>query len=178
MGGVGLSAHACIDAHRITGIAAQHVHQIRALHHRELYRFARLVVEAIDVKLRAARQIDLAQTGGAKMQNARTERVGPAADPARDIAPVVERRDQVVAGRDVQTCGRGDVGEFCLAAGIRDDVQNQEGAVQCLDAPLVPPDGRTGGHDPANFGALLVHVLPRLPGLFFLFRPPIALRVK
>jgi hypothetical protein len=116
-----------------------------------LHRFAGLVVEPVDIVLRAPRQIDLTQARRAEIQDARSQHIALAADAAGDIAPIAQCRNQMMAGRDVQAGPRADLGELRLAAGVGDDIENQKGAIERLDAALVPPHRRTSRHHAVRF---------------------------
>ena len=143
----GISAEARIDAHRMPRLAAQDVDEIGVLHDRKLDGFLGLIVQAIEKTLRASRQIHLPQAGSAEMENARPQNVAAAVGAARDVAPIVQGRDQVMTGRDIQSGGRRDLGQLRFAAGIRQDVENEKGAIERLDAAMVPSHRRTRRHD-------------------------------
>ncbi len=147
---IGFSAQSRVDPHHVPRIAAQDIDQAGILHDRELDGFAGLLVEPVDKTLRAPGQVDLTQAGSAEVQDARAQHIGLAAGATADIAPIAQRRNQVMTGRHVQA-GRGaDLGELRFATGIGNDVENQESAIERLDSALVPAHGRTGGHHPVR----------------------------
>src|SRR5262245_39190454 len=104
-----------------------------ALQHREMHGLAGDRVDAVDMRLRPARQIDLPQTGLREIEHARAERVGAPARDFGDIAPVHQRREQMMAGGDVELRAARQVGERGLAAGFRQRFEQAERAVDRLD---------------------------------------------
>ena len=94
------------------------------------------LVDGFQIGLRAARQIDL-QAGVAEIENAGAERIKPAARHLRGKAALDQRRQQMVAGGDVEAGARGELGQRRLAAGLGDGFQQVESAVNGLDAVAV-----------------------------------------
>ena len=151
-----ISAQPRIHAHGVPGVATQNVDQVGILHDRKVHGFAGLIVEPIDKTLRPPRQINLAKTGGAEVKDSRPQNVAAAVRAARDIAPIVQGRNQVMTGRYVQSGDIGDFGQLRLAAGVGDDVEDKKRPVERLDAAVVTPHRRPGRHDAlplfASFG--------------------------
>ena len=91
-----------IGADGMPGLALQQRHDTIALQHGQMHGLAGGLVDVLDMRLRAARQIDLAQERLAKMQHAGAERIAAPTRQAGDIAPLDECRQQMVAGGNVQ----------------------------------------------------------------------------
>ena len=130
---VGLAERAGVDAHRMTRLALGDLHHRVALQHREVHGLAGVLVDLLDERRGARRQVDL-QAGVAQEQDARPERVGAPHRHLGDVAAVHQRREQVVAGRDVQAGAVGEFGQRGLAAGLRDGFEQPDRPVDRLDA--------------------------------------------
>jgi hypothetical protein len=131
-----------------TRFPPQYIDEIGVAHDGELNRLARLIVQTIDHGLGAPRQIDLAQAGRAQMQDPRTQGVGPASGAARHVTPIVQGRNKMMTGRDVEPGRRGNLGQLGFATRVGDDVQDQEGAIERLNPALVAAHRRPGRHYP------------------------------
>ncbi len=81
-----------------------------ALQRREMHGFAGGLVDLFQIGLRAARQIDL-QTGMAEIKDARAQRIEPAARHLGGKAALDQRRQQMMAGRNVEAGAVGEIGE-------------------------------------------------------------------
>jgi hypothetical protein len=116
------------------------------------------MIQPFDIILRTPRKVDLTKAGRTEMQDAGTEHVGLAVGASRNVAPIVQRRNQVMAGRDVQTGNSAYLREFCFAAGIGNNIQDEKGTIEGLYSALVASHRRARGHHAVGFiNALEIH---------------------
>ena len=75
-----------------------------------MHGFAGGLVDRLQIRLRAARQVDL-QAGMPEIENAGTQRMEPAARHLGGEAALDQRRQQVMAGGNIEAGAVGKVGE-------------------------------------------------------------------
>ena len=85
------------------------------------------------IRLRAARQIDL-QAGVAEIKNAGAERIEPPAGHLGDETALDQRREQMMAGRDIEAGALGKFGQRRLAARLGDRLEQKQRAIDRLNA--------------------------------------------
>ena len=121
----------------------------------------------LQIRLRAARQIDL-QAGVAEIEDARAQRIEPAARHLGGKAALDQRRQQMMAGRNIEAGAVGKIGQRRLAAGLGDGFQQKQRAVDRLDAVAVAVGARarrTGlARGPGRMVASMVLFLPGAEG--------------
>ena len=112
-----------------------------ALQRREMHGFAGGLVDLFQIGLRAARQIDL-QAGVAEIEDAGAQRIEPAARHLGGKAALDQRRQQMMAGRNIETGAVGEVSERRLATGFGDGFQQKQRAVDRLDVVAIAGSAR------------------------------------
>jgi hypothetical protein len=114
------------------------------------------LVDAVDIALGAARQIDL-QTGMAEIEQPGAEGVAAPAQAFDHEAALGQRRQQMVASRDVEPGAGGQIRQAGFAAGLGQGFQQRDRPIDRLDAAalrggarrnraLVDRDRRDIGH--------------------------------
>ena len=125
-----------VDPHRVARFAnRQRDHRV-ALQRRQMHGFAGGLIDRLQIRLRAARQINL-QAGVTEIKNAGAQRIEPAAWHLGGEAALDQRRQQMVAGGNIEAGAVGKLGERGLTAGLGDGFQQIERAVDRLNAVTI-----------------------------------------
>ena len=136
-----LAELAGVDTHRVARFAhCQRDHGV-ALQCGEMHGFASGAVDRLHIRLRAARQIDL-QAGVAEIKDAGAERIKPAARHLGGEAALDQRRQQMMAGGNVEAGAVSKIGQRRLTAGLGDGLQEIERAIDRLNAVAVAVGAR------------------------------------
>ncbi len=131
-----LAELAGVDAHRMARFAHRQHDDGVPLQGGKMHGLAGGPVDRLQIGLGAARQIDL-QAGVAQGADTGAERIKPPARHLGGKAALDQRRQQMMAGGDVEAGAVGEIGERRLAAGIGDCFQEIERTVDRLDAVAV-----------------------------------------
>ena len=140
-GASSLADLAGIDPHGMARFAHRQRDHGIALQGREVHGFAGGLVDRLQIGLRAARQIDL-QAGMAEIEDARAQRIKPPPRHLGGEAALDQRRQQMVAGGNVEAGAGGELGQRGLAAGLGDGFQQEQRTVDRLNAVAVAVGAR------------------------------------
>ena len=112
MGCIGVQGtdDAGIHPHRVPAFALEQGDHGIALQHRQMHSLAGILADALHVRLSAPRQVDLLEESLAEMKPACPQRVA-ATGSLGDVAPLDERREQMVSGGDVEAGTPGKLGQ-------------------------------------------------------------------
>ena len=139
-----------IDADGVTGFAHRQRHDVVALEPCEMHRLAGRTVDRFEVGLCTARQIDL-KARMRQCDDARAEGVQTAPGNLRGEPALDERCQQMVAGRDIEAGAGREFGQCRFTAGFGDGFEQEQRAVDRLDAVAVAIGGAARR---ARFGRL------------------------
>ena len=131
-----LADAAGVDAHGVARFAhGKRDHRV-TLQGGEMHGFAGRFVDRLQIALRAPRQIDL-QAGVAEIHDARAQRVEPPAGDLGGEAALDQRRQQMMAGGDVEAGAGRELGQRRFATGFGNGFQKKQRAIDRLNAVAV-----------------------------------------